>query len=54
MTTARTEPERCERTDLLPDQCAHCAGHDDPAARAADLTVVATFAALQFTALRRT
>ncbi len=22
--------ERCERTDLIKDQCAHCRGHDHP------------------------
>ncbi|MEA5366061.1 hypothetical protein VA596_41495 [Amycolatopsis sp., V23-08] len=26
--------ERCERTELLVDQCAHCLGHQDPAADA--------------------
>lgn len=26
--------ERCERTELLVDQCAHCRGHADPAAEA--------------------
>lgn len=32
--------ERCERTDLITTQCAHCLGHTDPTADAVATTPI--------------